>query len=132
MRSKFGLTLRLTTLSLALLNHYGYDEDYDGKNHSQRDPDVVLGFVVVDGVVAVLLYLLHELLLFLFLWSQAAALERSLYKLSAAFFTFLRVLELLALLGHRLLQIDQELLWRLADYLLVNLDVSGAICDSLL
>ena len=132
MRSKFGLALGLTTLSLALLNHDGDDEDDDGKDDGQGDPDIVLGLVVVDGVVAVLLDLFHELLLFFLLRSKAAAFERSLYELSAALFTLLRVLELLALLGHRLLQIDQELLRRLADYLLVDLDVSGTIGNSLL
>ena len=132
MRSKFGLALGLTTLSLALLNHNGDNEDDDGKDDGQGDPDIVLGLVVMDGVVAVLLDLLHELLLFFLLRSKAAAFERSLYELSAALFAFLRVFELLALLGHRLLQIDQELLRRLADYLLVDLDVSDTIGDSLL
>ena len=132
MRSKFGLAFGLTTLSLALLNHDGDYEDDDGKDDGQGNPDIVLGLVVVDGVVAVLLDLFHELLLFFLLRSKAAAFERSLYELSAALFTLLRVLELLALLGHRLLQIDQELLRRLADYLLVDLDVSGTIGNSLL
>ena len=132
MRSKFRLALGLTTLSLALLNHNGDDEDDNGKDDGQGDPDIVLGLVVVDGVVAVLLDLLHELLLFFLLRSKAAAIERSLYELSAALFALLRVLELLAFLGHRLLQIDQELLRRLADDLLVDLDVRGAIRGSLL
>ena len=125
MRSKFGGLA--TLLSLALLSYDGDDQDDDSQNHGEGDPDIVLGLVVVDGVVAVLLHLLHELLLFLLLWGQTAALECSLYKLSAALFALFRVLELLALLGHRLLKVDQELLRCLVDDLLVDLDVRGAV-----
>ena len=72
---------------MAPLNHDGDDEDDQGEDDGKGETDIILGLIVVDSVVAVLLHLLHELLLFLFLQSHTLAFESSLYEFYAALFT---------------------------------------------